>query len=53
MNLGVATLLPRVSVVCGPRLLDLSDARRAEDVMSAVADAVAEHPGPAVAVIAR
>jgi N-methylhydantoinase A len=52
-NLGLAQLIPRVSVVCGPRLLDLSDARRAEDVMSAVADAVAEHPGPAVAVIAR
>jgi N-methylhydantoinase A/oxoprolinase/acetone carboxylase beta subunit len=51
VNLGLTQLIPRVSVVCGPRLLDLSDARRAEDVMSAVADAVAEHPGPAVAVI--
>ena len=53
VNLGLAQLIPRVSLVCGPRLLDLSDARRAEDVMSAVADAVAEHPGPAVAVISR
>ena len=28
LNLGVATLLPRVALVCGPRLVDLSDARR-------------------------
>jgi hypothetical protein len=53
VNLGLAQLVPRVSIVCGPRLLDLSDARRAEDVMSAAADAVSEHPGTAVAVISR
>ena len=32
VNLGVATLLPRVAIVCGPHLVDLSDARRAEDI---------------------
>ena len=53
VNLGLAQLVPRVSIVCGPRLLDLSDARRAEDVLSAAADAVSEHPGTAVAVISR
>jgi hypothetical protein len=53
VNLGLTQLIPRVSLVCGPRLLDLSDARRAEDVLSAAADAVAEHPGTAVAVISR
>ena len=29
VNLGVATLLPRVAIVCGPHVVDLSDARRA------------------------
>ena len=53
VNLGLGQMIPRVSVVCGPRLLDLSDARRAEDVISAAADAVAEHSGTVVAVIAR
>ena len=36
-NLGVATLLPRVSLVYGSRILDLSDARRPEDVAAAAA----------------
>jgi hypothetical protein len=49
----MAQLIPRVSLVCGPRLLDLSDARRAEDVMTAATDAVSEHAGTVVAVIAR
>lgn len=53
LNLGLTQLIPRVSMLCGPRLLDLSDARRAEDVMAAAADALAEHPGSAVAVISR
>ena len=28
VNLGVATLLPRVAVVCGAHVVDLSEARR-------------------------
>lgn len=52
-NLGVATLLPRVALVCGSRILDLSDARRPEDVTAAAARTLAEHDGPAVAVVAR
>jgi N-methylhydantoinase A len=52
-NLGVATLMPRVSLVCGSRILDLSDARRADEVAAAAERALAEHPGPAVAVVSR
>jgi hypothetical protein len=52
-NLGVATLMPRVSLVCGSRILDLSDARRVEEVVTAAEQALREHPGPAVAVVAR
>ena len=52
-NLGVATLLPRVVLVCGPRILDLSEARRAEDVVAAAEGALAEHGNPAVALLVR
>jgi N-methylhydantoinase A len=52
-NLGVATLLPRVSLVCGSRILDLSDARRPEDVAAAAARSLDGHSGTAVAVVAR
>ncbi len=50
-NLGVATLLPRVSLVCGSRILDLSDARRPEDVAAAAARSLEGHSGTAVAVV--
>ena len=52
-NLGVATLLPRVSLVCGSRILDLSDARRPEDVAAAAARSLEGQSGTAVAVVAR
>jgi N-methylhydantoinase A len=52
-NLGVATLLPRVSLVCGSRILDLSDARRPEDVAAAAARSLEGHTGTAVAVVTR
>jgi N-methylhydantoinase A len=52
-NLGVATLLPRVSLVYGSRILDLSDARRPEDVAAAAARSLEGEAGPAVAVVAR
>ena len=51
-ELGVATMLPRVLLVSGSRILDLSDARRAEDVLSAAEQAL-DGRGPAVAVLAR
>jgi hypothetical protein len=51
-ELGVATMLPRVLLVSGSRILDLSDARRAEDVLSA-AERALDGRGPAVAVLAR
>jgi N-methylhydantoinase A/oxoprolinase/acetone carboxylase beta subunit len=52
-NLGVATLLPRVSLVCGSQILDLSDARRPEDVAVAAARTLEGHDGTAVAVVSR
>ena len=52
-NLGVATLLPRVLLVCGSRILDLSDARRAEEILAAAERVIAEHDSSAVAIISR
>ena len=51
-ELGVATMLPRVVLVSGSRILDLSDARRPEDVLIA-AERALDGRGPAVAVLAR
>jgi N-methylhydantoinase A len=51
-ELGVATMLPRVVLVSGSRILDLSDARRPEDVLTA-AERALDAPGTAVAVLAR
>ncbi len=52
-NFGVATLLPRVSLVCGSRILDLSDARRPEDVALAAERGLEGQTGTAVAVVGR
>jgi N-methylhydantoinase A len=51
VNLGVATLLPRVAIVCGPHIVDLSEARRAEDIVSGARAVLDGHDGTAVAVI--
>jgi N-methylhydantoinase A/oxoprolinase/acetone carboxylase beta subunit len=51
VNLGVATLLPRVAVVCGPHLVDLSDARRPEDVLDGARAVLDGRDETAVAVI--
>jgi hypothetical protein len=53
LNLGVVSMLPRVTVLAGPCLLDLSDARRAEEILAGAQEAIDEHPGPAVALVAR
>jgi N-methylhydantoinase A len=53
INLGVASMLPRVSLVCGARILDMSDARRAEEILAAAERALADHGGTAVAVVTR
>src|SRR5215216_6596842 len=53
VNLGVASMLPRVSLVCGARILDMSDARRAEEILVAAERALADHGGTAVAVVTR
>lgn len=52
-NLGIASVIPRVTIACGPRLLDLSDSRRPEELLAAVDEALADHPGEAVALLAR
>lgn len=52
-NLGIASVIPRVKIACGARLLDLSDSRRPEELLAAVDASLAGHPGEAVAVIAR
>jgi len=52
-KLGVATMLPRVVVVCGSRILDLSEARRAEEIVEAARHAVGTYESPAIALLAR
>jgi hypothetical protein len=51
VNLGVATLLPRVAIVCGPHIVDLSEARRAEDILAGARSVLDGHDGTAVAVL--
>jgi N-methylhydantoinase A/oxoprolinase/acetone carboxylase beta subunit len=53
LSLGVTTMLPRVTLLVGARLLDLSDARRREDILATARDALSDHAGRAVAVVAR
>jgi N-methylhydantoinase A len=52
VNLGVAAMLPRVSLICGPHIIDLSDARRGKEILAAAQRAIEEHEGTAVAVLA-
>ncbi|HEX8120884.1 MAG TPA: hydantoinase/oxoprolinase family protein [Solirubrobacteraceae bacterium] len=52
-NLGVAAMLPRVCVVSGAHVVDLSDSRRAEDIFAGAAAAVNGNRGPAVALVCR
>ena len=52
-QLGVATLLPRVSILAGSRMLDLSGAHTMDEIAAAAARLLAEEPEPAVAIIAR
>ena len=51
LNLGVATLLPRVAIVCGPHIVDLSESRRAEDIVATARTVLDGHEGTAVAVL--
>ncbi len=52
-HLGITSILPRVTLLAGPTMLDLSDARRGDEIHRAAARAIADHPGQAAAVIAR
>jgi N-methylhydantoinase A/oxoprolinase/acetone carboxylase beta subunit len=53
LSLGISSVVPRVSVVCGSRILDLSDSRRAEEIVAAVEQLIAERREPAVAILSR
>jgi hypothetical protein len=53
VHLGVATLPPRVALICGPRILDLSAARRPEDILRGAQSALDERRGTAVALVWR
>jgi N-methylhydantoinase A/oxoprolinase/acetone carboxylase beta subunit len=52
-DLAMAQLLPRVSIVAGPQIIDLSDARREDEIVRAAERTVGRHAGPAVAVLVR
>lgn len=52
VNLGVASLLPRVSLIAGSRVVDLSDSREPEEMLEAARRQLNEHEGEAVAVVA-
>lgn len=51
VNLGLAEIAPRVAVVSGPRIIDLSDARSGADIVSAARQALLPDQGEAFAVI--
>lgn len=53
VSLGVADMLPRVAIMCGARLLDASEARQADDVLTLARSVVTEQGEPAVAVVWR
>jgi len=52
-QLGVATMLPRVSIVAGSRMVDLSSAHSLAEITRAAGKMLEDHPDIAVAVIAR
>jgi N-methylhydantoinase A/oxoprolinase/acetone carboxylase beta subunit len=51
VSLGVATLLPRVALVCGPHIVDLSDARRSEEIVASAGAVLDGRSGTAVALL--
>lgn len=53
MHLGVATIPPRVALIQGARILDMSAARRPEDILDGADTALEAGAGTAVAVVWR
>lgn len=53
LQLGFAAVVPRVAIVYGSRILDTSEARQADEIISAAREALAEHSGTAVAILWR
>jgi N-methylhydantoinase A/oxoprolinase/acetone carboxylase beta subunit len=52
VNLGVAEMLPRVTLVCGAHIVDLSDARLPAEMAAAAERALERDDGTALAVLA-
>ncbi len=52
-QLGVATLLPRVSILSGSRIVDLSSAHTIDEIAATAKKLLGDRPDLAVAVIAR
>jgi N-methylhydantoinase A/oxoprolinase/acetone carboxylase beta subunit len=52
-QLGVATMLPRVSIMAGSRMVDLSSARSLDEIARSAERLLADYPDLAVAVIGR
>jgi N-methylhydantoinase A/oxoprolinase/acetone carboxylase beta subunit len=53
ISLGISSMLPRVTVLCGSTLLDLTDARDPSEIAVAAERTLREHDDAAVAVVAR
>jgi N-methylhydantoinase A len=51
LSLGLAELVPRVALVAGSRIVDMSDSRRADEILSTAEKALAGQSGEAVAVV--
>jgi N-methylhydantoinase A/oxoprolinase/acetone carboxylase beta subunit len=51
VNLGIAEIAPRVVLVQGPAIVDLSDARSADEVLAAARETLDDREGEAVAVV--
>jgi N-methylhydantoinase A/oxoprolinase/acetone carboxylase beta subunit len=51
ISLGLADLLPRVALVCGSRIVDMSDSRRSDEILATAEKALDGQCGEAVAVL--
>lgn len=51
VNLGLAEIAPRVVVVRGPNIVDLSDARSAAEILEAARELLADYDGEGVAIV--
>ena len=52
-SVGIAELVPRVALVFGPRIVDLSNARHAAEILESAREALDGETGDAVALVWR